>query len=194
METLFFVGVGMMGIGVVGMVAFALLKGLRTALLPFVVVLLGAVITAIPFVSNLINPEPRKDPIVRTEKGDVQLTITDAANFDYASLREYTSLSVLQMANKDVTDATLEHLRTMSTLKELDLNNTQITDAGLRILKDLPALEVLRLNNTKITDAGFREHLLGKESLMRLELTGTGVSKETGQEWRKGKAGRRVMQ
>ena len=101
---------------------------------------------------------------------------------------------VLQMANPDVTDQTLEPLKGMSALKELDLNNTQVTDAGLKILKDLPALSVLRLKNTKITDLGFQDTLAGKDSLMQLDLRGTQVGRETVQTWRKAKEGRRVMQ
>ena len=62
----------------------------------------------------------------------------------------------------------------MSRLKELDLNNTQVTDAGLKVLKDLPVLRTLRLKNTKVTDRGFHDTLAGKESLMQLDLTGTG--------------------
>ncbi len=98
------------------------------------------------------------------------------------------------MANPDVTDQTLEHLKGMSALKELDLDNTQVTDAGLKVLKDLPALSALRLKNTKITDQGFQDALAGKDSLMQLDLTGTQVSRETVQTWRKAKDGRRAMQ
>jgi hypothetical protein len=97
------------------------------------------------------------------------------------------------MANPDVTDQTLEKLKGMKGLKELDLNNTQVTDAGLNVLKELPALNSLRLKNTKITDQGFQEALAGKDSLMQLDLTGTGVSRETVKAWREAKSGRRAM-
>ena len=86
---------------------------------------------------------------------------------------------MLQMANPDVTDQTLESLKGMKVLRELDLNGTQVTDAGLEILKELPALAALRLARTKITDKGFRSALFAKESLMQLDLRETAVSHET---------------
>src|SRR5262249_24568738 len=111
----------------------------------------------------------------------------------YSYLESHLDTAVLQMANPDVTDATLDHLMKMAQLKELDLSNTQITDAGLLVLKDLPALTSLRLKNTKITDKGFRDTLAGKESLMQLDLTGTQVDRETVQTWRSAKPGRRAL-
>ena len=71
-------------------------------------------------------------------------------------------VTVLQLANPDVTDATLESLRDMKVLRELDLNGSQITDAGLEILKGLPALASLRIARTKITDKGFAGRFLTK--------------------------------
>jgi hypothetical protein len=68
-----------------------------------------------------------------------------------------------------------------------------VTDAGLKVLKDLPALRSLRLKNTKITDPGFREFLAGKDSLIQLDLSGTAVSQESAQAWRKDRDGRRVL-
>jgi len=101
---------------------------------------------------------------------------------------------MLQMANPEVTDATLEHLRGMKQLKNLDISNSKITDDGLKIIGELPALEELRLTRTAITDQGFRDHLLGKETLMKLDLAGTKVSRATVEEWRKAKPGRRALQ
>ena len=103
-------------------------------------------------------------------------------------------MAVLQMANPDVNDQSLESLKGMKLLRELDLNGSQVTDAGLEILKELPALTALRLARTKITDKGFRSTLFAKESLMQLDLRGTGVSRETIQDWRDAKPGRRVLQ
>ena len=68
-----------------------------------------------------------------------------------------------------------------------------MTDAGLKVLKDLPVLRTLRLKNTKVTDRGFHDTLAGKDSLMQLDLTGTGVSRETVQAWQKAKEGRQAM-
>ena len=71
---------------------------------------------------------------------------------------------VLQMANPDVTDQTLEHLRGSTALKDLDLNNTQVTDAGLKVLKDLPALSDVAAEEHEGHRPGFRE-LAGGEGV-----------------------------
>ena len=67
---------------------------------------------------------------------------------------------VLQMANPDVTDDTLDYLSGMAQLRELDLNDTAVTDAGLAKLARLGTLQSLRLKDTAITDAGFRDTVL----------------------------------
>ena len=132
-------------------------------------------------------------PRDRIVEGERHITLTKSDQRDYSYLESQRDAVVLQIANPDVTDRTLEYLRGMAALKELDLNNTQVTDAGLRILKDLPALAALRLKNTKITDKGFRDILAGKESLKQLDLTGTQVDRETVQAWRSAQPGRRAL-
>ena len=91
---------------------------------------------------------------------------------------------VLQLANPDVTDATLAYLQTLTQLRELDVNDTQITDAGLELLSRLPALQILRLRGTKITDPGFRQYLDGKDTLLELDLRGTEVASKTLRAWK----------
>jgi hypothetical protein len=125
--------------------------------------------------------------------GQRHITLTGWDRNDYTFLGSKHDVTVLQMANPDVTDQTLELLKGMNNLKELDLNDTHVTDAGLKLLKDLPALDTLRLKNTAITDQGFRESLAMKESLRRLDLTGTQVSQETAQAWRQAKDKRQVL-
>jgi hypothetical protein len=126
--------------------------------------------------------------------GQRHLTLTGWDRKDYSILAQKRDVVVLQMANPDVTDQTLELLKDMKVLQKLDLNDTQVTDAGLKILKDLPALATLWLARTKITDQGFRDALFDKDSLMQLELSGTSVSRETAQAWHDAKSGRRVLQ
>ena len=63
---------------------------------------------------------------------------------------------VLQMANEDVTDATLKHLSGMKSLRELDLAGSKIGDAGLAQLAGLVSLEKLILSRTQITDSGLK--------------------------------------
>ena len=127
--------------------------------------------------------------------GERHLTLTGSEDKDGSDLKLKQDVVVLQMANRpDVTDQSLESLKNMKVLRELDLSGTQITDAGLIILKELPALASLHLARTKITDKGFRTALFEKESLMQLDVRGTGVSHKTIQAWREAKPGRRFMQ
>jgi hypothetical protein len=186
------VGLAVIAAGCLGLV-FRAFRHWRKGLLPLAIIGLGLVITGFPPVYRLLVPidlGPR-EKMVDSER---HITLTGWDRKDYALLGSKHDVAVLQMANPDVTDQTLEHLKGMSALKELDLDNTQVTDAGLRILKDLPALAILRLRNTKITDQGFQDTLAGKASLMRLDLRETQVGRETAQTWRKAKVGRQVMQ
>ena len=160
---------------------------------PLCLILLGCLIIAVPPVFVGLAPIDL-GPHERMVGGERHLTLTGWDRKDYAVLGSKRDTVVLQMANADVTDVTLANLKGMENLKELDLNRTQITDAGLAILKGLPALATLRLSHTKITDAGFRSALMDKESLNRLELQGTGVSRETVQAWKAAKPRRQALQ
>jgi Leucine Rich repeat len=150
-------------------------------------------VAAAPAIYRLTVPLDRHahERDVGSEK---HLTLTGSDRKSNPDLKQKQDVAVLQMANADVTDQSLESLREMKTLRELDLNGTQITDAGLEILKGLPALTALRLARTKITDKGFRSALFAKESLMQLDLRDTAVSRETIQAWHDAKPGRHVSQ
>ena len=185
-------GLAVITVGCLGLIIRAF-RHWRKGLLPLGLIGLGLVITGFPPAYRLLVPIDL-GPREKIVDGERHITLTGWDRKDYALLGSKRDVVVLQMANPDVTDQTLEHLKGMSALKELDLNNTQVTDAGLKVLKDLPALRVLRLKNTKITDQGFQDALAGKDSLMQLDLTGTQVSRETVQTWQKAKDGRRAMQ
>ena len=163
----------------------------RKGLAPLALIGCGLIATALPLVHQAIVPVDL-GPREKIVDGQRHITLTGWDRKDYGFLGSKPDIVVLQMANPDVTDQTLELLRKMDHLQELDLNNTQVTDAGLKVLKDLPALRSLRLKNTKITDRGFREFLTGKDSLMQLDLRGTAVSQETAQAWRKDRNGRLI--
>jgi Leucine-rich repeat (LRR) protein len=108
-------------------------------------------------------------------------------------LRARGDAVVLQMANPDVTDATLALVAGLRNLRELDLSHSQVTDAGLARLAGLPRLERLRLADTRITDAGLQAHLAPHPALKKLDLRGTQVSTETITAWRGAKPGRRAL-
>ena len=168
-------------------------RHLRKGTAPLLLCVSSLVIAAAPAVYTLfvrLDLGPR-DKVVG---GQRHLTLTGWDRKDYSILRLEPDVALLQMANPDVTDETLESLKEMKELQELDLNGTQVTDAGLKILKDLPLLTRLRLAHTKISDQGFHDLLSAKESLLQLDLSGTAVSRETAKAWRDAKSGRRVLQ
>lgn len=152
---------------------------------PFVfLVLFGLALGAAPYAYNHFA----KTPLAMYKKqvdGEWHVTVTgwDKSAADYALLKQETETVVLQMANRDVTDAALANLNDMVFLKELDLSDTAITDAGLAEVARLPSLEILRLSGTKITDEGFRTHLMPRDWLREIDLSKTGVKSKTVREW-----------
>ncbi len=186
-------GLGMMIFGAIWLVvrAFRHRSG-RRRLTPLGFMVFGLAITAFPPAYSLLVPidlGPRETIV----NGQRHITLTGWDRKDYSLLGSKRDVVVLQMANPDVTDQTLQHLKGMERLEELDLNNTQVTDAGLRTLKDLPTLSILRLKNTKVTDRGFQDNLATKESLVWLDLTGTAISKESVESWLNGRKERRAL-
>lgn len=127
-------------------------------------------------------------PYEQVVDGEFRVTLTGIKDFKYGEYRLRPDVAVLQMANADVDDRTLEMLKGLTKLRSLDVSDTQITDAGLARIVELPALTDLRVARTKITDEGFQKHLMPKESLLRLDLTGTEVKGKTKRDWKKLKA------
>ncbi len=127
---------------------------------------------------------PNLGPREKLVDGELHLTLTGWDRTDYSLLQSKPDVVVLQMANADVTDETLQYLAGMSRLRELDLNDSQITDGGLRMLSRLPALQILRLRKTQVTDQGFQEHLMGKHSLLELDMRQTAVASKTLRDWK----------
>jgi hypothetical protein len=173
---------------------FFVFRHFRRALGSVLVMLLGVAVGATPFVINKLQLIPTQEkPIEKTVEGEPTLTVTGVKDFDYATLKDRANLEVLQMANGDVTDQTLDYLKGLKELRELDLSNTQVTDKGLRVLRELPQLQVLRLNRTAVTDDGIRQDIFPIETLMQLSLEHTKVSKETRDKWHDAKQGRKVI-
>jgi hypothetical protein len=166
----------------------------RKAIGSVLVMLLGIAVAATPLVINKLQLIPVENkPIEKTVEGEPTLTITDVKNYDYATLKDKTYLEVLQMANEDVTDQTLEYLKGLKQLYKLDLSNTQVTDDGLRVLRELPRLKILYLNGTKVTDEGIRQNIFPIATLMELSLLRTKVTKKTRDEWHDAKEGRKIV-
>ena len=152
---------------------------------PLRLLIAAAVLIAVPY--GLSYYERNFVPLQPYEQivdGELRITLTGMQGFDYAKLADRPDVVVLQMANLEVTDATLEHLRGLVKLRRLDVGNSQVTDAGLATIAALPALEELNLGHTKITDAGFQQHLAPKSSLRKLDLTATEVKGKTKRDWK----------
>ena len=162
---------------------------------PVFLLLLAAVVFATPYGLNYYETHfvPLK-PHERIVNGELRVTLTGLKDFDYSTLRDRPDIVVLQMANEDVDDRTLEYLRGMDRLRTLDISDSRITDDGLRVLAGLPRLEELYLARTPITDAGFQKYLGPKESLLKLDLTGTKqVKGPTKRKWKRARPEREYV-
>jgi hypothetical protein len=161
---------------------------------PLGVLLLAGVIIAIPYGVNWYhNRFVSLGPRERVVDGELHITLTGWAGSDYSILKEKPATVVLQMANPDVGDATLDNLRGMTKLRELDISGSQVSDEGLKVLAELPHLAELRLARTRITDDGFHKYLAAKESLQKLDLSGTDVKGKSKREWKKAQPGREYL-
>jgi hypothetical protein len=160
----------------------------RKAIAPTFVLVLAGLVAVAPYVVSFYERHfVPLQPYEQVVDGELRITLTGLKDFDYATLRQKPQTVVLQMANPDVDDTTLENLKGMDHLAELDLSGTAITDKGLATVAALPQLKTLRIARTKITDEGFHKCLFAKESLVHLDLTGTQVKGKTKREWKKQK-------
>ncbi|MGC3969393.1 MAG: hypothetical protein QM775_19140 [Pirellulales bacterium] len=179
-------GIGVAAVGLIWYLARLARKGRGSAAVPRLMLLIGLVMIAVPYGLAWLerNVLPLR-PYEQMVDGELRVTTTDIKGFDYAKLvEERPEIVVLQMANPDVTDATLVPLAKLAKLRTLDIRDSQVTDAGLATLAAMPALEELYLGRTKITDAGFQQHLLNVERLRQLDFTGTEVKGKTKRDWK----------
>ena len=158
----------------------------RRAAPPMALILVGAALAAVPFGVRYF---PRYfidlGPRVKDVDGAKHLTLTDWDRTDYAAiLGAWPDAAVVQMANADVNDATLEALAGSKGLQVLDLDNTQVSDAGLAVLAKLPTLEVVRLRNTRVTDEGFRTYLAPLPALREIYYRGSKIQRSTLADWK----------
>jgi hypothetical protein len=161
---------------------------------PSILLVTGLLVGAVPFAVNAV--QERVVGLGKYESqvnGEWHVTVTGWDQKDYSVLKTRHDAVVVQMANPDVTDQTLEILRDFQNLRELDLNDTAVTDVGLATIAALPKLQALRMKNTKITDEGFQLYLAGKESLLQLDLRGTPVAGKSLREWKNAQPGREYL-
>ena len=158
----------------------------RRAIGPMLVLILAGLTAAAPFGLSYYERHFVPDqPFEQKVDGENRLTLTGLKDFDYSTLQGRKDLVVLQMANPDVDDRTLGYLAGMDRLRRLDVRDSKISDEGLALIAALPVLEELYLSRTHISDEGFTKHLAGKQSLLKLDLTGTEVKGKTKRDWKK---------
>ena len=69
---------------------------------------------------------------------------------------------------KDIQDADLAQMKNFPTMTKLDLGNTQVTDAGVLHLRNCPALREVILTGTQVTDEGVAEL---RKAMPKLKIT-----------------------
>ena len=167
-------------------------KHYRPAWIPSAVLAVGLSLMVFPpLYTRLIHVDlgPRETLV----NNEVHITLTGWDRKNYTPLRLKSDVVMLQMANPDVTDATLSLLKNFSKLRDLDLNNTMITDEGLNILGTFPALQSLKIRDTSVSDKGFTELLAPLPTLKQLDVRGTRISKDSIQAWKDAQPGRKAI-
>jgi hypothetical protein len=182
-----------------GVIAFApvllpwhIIRSRPKTVVPSALLALGLALLAFPPLYTRLVPIDL-GPRVTDVEGGKHITLTGWDRKEYRGLAQHPDAIVLQMANPDVDDATLEYLAGMTRLRELDLDGTQITDAGLRVVGTLPELQRLRISRTRVTDGGFRESLASHPKLRQLWCPETGIRKDTLESWKQSGVGRRYI-
>lgn len=182
------------GVGVsllVGWIPY-LLKYPSSATRPSFVVAAGLVMAVAPVAYTKIRPVDL-GPLLRTVDGEKHITLTGWNRSDYSALAAHSDVVVLQMANPDVDDATLEIVARLTNLRELDLTNTKVGDAGLAKLASLVRLKTLRIRGTSVGDGALEGVLTTLPELMMLDARQTKVTAEGAGRWKQSKPGRKIQ-
>lgn len=159
---------------------------LRRMRRPLALVVAGLVIGVMPFVWQeaylaIVGLGPRE----RIVEGSPAVVLTGWDRDDYSFLSERPEIEILEIANPDVTDTTLDLLVPLPRLKELTLNDSQITDVGLAKLQSCPALEILRIARTRVTAEGVKAFLESPPvRLSQLDVSGCGVPTSFLRDWK----------
>ncbi len=191
-ESLFLIGVGIIALAGLWFLV-RLFRTPRRLWLPIMVGLVGVAITATPVIYTRVVETIDLGEREQVVDGELHLTLTGWDRDSYEFLAQKRDIVVLQMANADVTDATLALLKGQVRLKSLDLNGSQVTDQGLVTLTELESLESLKLRGTKITDVALQQLVDKLPKLKQLDLRQTTVSSEWIDSWKAAQPGRRVL-
>ncbi len=182
--TLYFLGAGVtfLILGLIWLLVVAFKTGfIKKALLPVLVVLLGAAVALFVPVSTKLFPKPIQTTGVTEKKTDAQgnveerLTLTGAKREEYAKLKA-AKYAVVQWANTDVTDDDAAALAEQTEMRELDLSNSQVTDATLEKLAKMPKLTKLFASKTKMTADGVKKNVLDNSDCKLAEIDFRGLT------------------
>lgn len=182
-----FLAVG--GLFIAGVRAIAVLlrrMPARKLLVPLALCGVGLVVGAAPVAAQwawlaVVGLGPRE----RIVDGRRAITLTGWDRSDYAILRARPDVEILELANPDVTDATIEILRDLPRLRELTVNDSQLTDAGLETIRTFPALVTLRAARTKVTTDGVQSFLAEPPpQLEQIDVSGNGIAAAPLRAWR----------
>lgn len=159
---------------------------------PAVLISLGIIGLTLPAaITHFVPPDLGPHDVL--VEGERRITLTGWDRSDYAVLILVSDARVLQMANEDVNDETLEYLRSWTNLRELDVAGAHITDAGLQMMKQHTTLEKLILSRTKITDAGLQPLLDQLPHLKQLDVRETAITPALIRSWRKADPQRKAL-
>ncbi len=158
----------------------------RKSLKPFVLILAGLLIGAVPFAFShgleLLMGLGERERIIAGER---HLVLTGWDRPDYSILASREDVVVLEMGNPNVDDQTLKLLLPLSKLRELTLNDSVISDEGLQTLRQLPALQSLRIARTKITKDGVVKFLADPPAkLKELDVSGNSIPASALRKWK----------
>ncbi len=191
-EYIFYAGLAVAFLSIIWLLVVLVRGPRRKFWIPLLALLLGLAISAAPAIisKNMTVDLGARDKIVNNDR---HLTLTGWDGETYSVLKNRPDTVVLQMANKDVNDDSLQYIADMTKLRDLDLNDAQITDSGLAMIGKLATLESLKIRGAKITDDGFREHIMPLKNLKKLDVRSTGLTSELIDEWKAKVEGRRVL-
>lgn len=201
LEYIFYVGVISLVLGVaIALIQFVAVRIFRASrervwtlkIWPALLISIAIISLTLPAAVTRFAPVDLGPHDVQVE-GERCLTLTGWDQKDYSVLSRIPDAVVLQMANEDVTDGTLQRLAGMKLLRELDVAGSQVSDAGLKELEGLVSLEKLTLSRTKITDAGLKPLLDKLPKLKLLDVRETGATPAVLRPWVQGLEGRRVL-
>jgi hypothetical protein len=193
------VGASLVALGLLWVMIVAFRSGFITrALLPLLVILIGAgVALAIP-VYNRLYPTPVQSTAQVFGDG---ITITGATKDQLEVVMGHKGWKTIQAANRkdqplDLTDEELVGLDGMTELEFINLNGNPITDATLERLVRLPKLTKLYISRTKVTPDGLKKHVFdnGGTTVTEIEISDLNVPGKVAREWENGKKGRKVSQ